>query len=266
MARAEGSIVLEIYWESFNPATKPKKQEDARSATALLVGYLTRRDKSVGCHSVVKARNESGKGEADILNDTRTLYTEQQGSSFIFEGCWLILRSCPKFMEEMSCQRGSSRTSSVDAAAPEDRERPVGRKRSKAELADDKEDTRILKQLVVDNKDRNTALLTQMKRKNDLIEELLTLDLFKMDPDSEESKPFFTFIRTKRLAAMMQNRAIEVSSSRRNERDISNVDNAEDDATGGARSLGKPSTCVTNGEMTTENEGLEALDVSHTLL
>ncbi|KAG6941428.1 hypothetical protein JG688_00018677 [Phytophthora aleatoria] len=158
--------------------------------------------KSVGCHNVVKARNESGKGEADILNDTRTLYTEQQGSSFIFE----------------------------------------------------------------DNKDRNTALLTQMKRKNDVIEELLTMDLFKMDPDSEESKPFFTFIRTKRLAAMMQNRAIEVSSSRRNERDISDVDNAEDDATGGARSLGKPSTCVTNGEMTTENEGLEALDVSHTLL
>ncbi|KAF1782154.1 hypothetical protein GQ600_20364 [Phytophthora cactorum] len=106
-------------------ATRPKKQDDACSATALRNRWsiiFHHVAKFVGCHSVVKARNESGMGEADILNDTRTLYTEQQGSSFIFE----------------------------------------------------------------DNKDRNTALLTQIKRKNDLIEEQLTMDLFKMDPDSEE--------------------------------------------------------------------------------
>ncbi|KAG2780617.1 hypothetical protein PC129_g19985 [Phytophthora cactorum] len=130
-------------------ATRPKKQDDACSATALRNRWsiiFHHVAKFVGCHSVMKARNESGMGEADILNDTRTLYTEQQGSSFIFEGCWLILRSCPKFMEGMSSQGGGSRTSSVDAIASEERQRPVGQKGSKAGLVDDKEDTRILKQ------------------------------------------------------------------------------------------------------------------------
>ncbi|KAI9979545.1 hypothetical protein PInf_029032 [Phytophthora infestans] len=62
-------------------------------------------------------------------------------------------------------------------------------------------------QLVDDNKERNSVLFEQMKRKNDLIEEQLTMDLFKTDPNSEESKTFFSFMRKKRLASIMDGEA-----------------------------------------------------------
>lgn len=85
----------------------------------------------------------------------------------------------------------------------EEEGRPAGRKKLKADLAGDQEDSSNLRQLVDDNKQRNTALMEQMKRKNDLIEEQLTVDLFKMDASSEESKAFFAFMQKKRLAAVV---------------------------------------------------------------
>ncbi|ETO58615.1 hypothetical protein F444_23007 [Phytophthora nicotianae P1976] len=180
------------FWDSilnrFNNATKPKKEE-VRTAQALRNRWSSIYHdvaKFVGCYSVIKARNESGKSADDVMKDTRLLFREQQGSEFFFESCWLILQKCPKFMDGIRT-RGSGSNAGVAAA--------------------EIEDSKILKQLVDDNKERNSVIFAQMKRKNDLIEEQLTMDLFKTDPNSEESKTFFSFMRKKRLASIMDREA-----------------------------------------------------------
>ncbi|KAI9988653.1 hypothetical protein PInf_022103 [Phytophthora infestans] len=75
------------------------------------------------------------------------------------------------------------------------------------------------KQLVDDNKERNSVLFEQMKRKNDLIEEQLTMDLFKTDPNFEESKTFFSFMHKKRLASIMDGEAARELGTSINGRD-----------------------------------------------
>ncbi|KUF95003.1 Long chain acyl-CoA synthetase 7 [Phytophthora nicotianae] len=198
------------FWDSilnrFNNATKPKKEE-VRTAQALRNRWSSISHdvaKFVGCYSVIKARNESGKSADDVMKDTRLLFREQQGSEFSFESCWLILQKCPKFMDGIRT-RGSG--SNAGVAGEVEKERPTGRKKAKTDLAAEIEDSKKLKQLVDDNKERNSVIFAQMKRKNDLIEEQLTMDLFKTDPNSEESKTFFSFMRKKRLASIMDREA-----------------------------------------------------------
>jgi len=67
-----------------------------------------------------------------------------------------------------------------------------------------RQDNKLLKQLLDDNKVRNQALISQMQRKNDLVEEQMSFELFRMDADSVESKAFFALQRRKRLAALLR--------------------------------------------------------------
>ncbi|KAI9991600.1 hypothetical protein PInf_016894 [Phytophthora infestans] len=123
---------------------------------------------------------------------------------------------CPKFMDGIRT-RGSG--SNAGVAGEVEKKRPKGRKKAKTDLAAEIEDFKILKQLVDDNKERNSVLFEQMKRKNDLIEEQLTMDLFKTDPNSEESKTLFSFMRKKRLASIMNGEAARELGTSINGRD-----------------------------------------------
>ncbi|KAF4139005.1 hypothetical protein GN958_ATG11800, partial [Phytophthora infestans] len=192
----------------FISATKSKKEE-VRTAQALRNRWSSISHdvaKFVGCYSVIKARNESAKSAGDVMKDTRLL----------FRICSLILQKCPKFMDGIRT-RGSG--SNAGVAGEVEKERPAGRKKAKTNLAAEIEDFKILKQLVDDNKERNSVLFEQMKRQNDLIEEQLTMDLFKTDPNSEESKTFFSFMHKKRLASIMDGEAARELGTSINGRD-----------------------------------------------
>ncbi|ETO58442.1 hypothetical protein F444_23187 [Phytophthora nicotianae P1976] len=106
-----------------------------------------------------------------------------------------ILRKSQKFMDGISCTSDAS--SCGNGATTEEMNRPEGRKKAKLASAADTEESSILKQLDHDNKMRNDAFLAETKRKNDLIEEQMTIDLFRTNIESDESKAFFSFMRKK---------------------------------------------------------------------
>ncbi|ETP24434.1 hypothetical protein F441_02574, partial [Phytophthora nicotianae CJ01A1] len=123
-----------------------------------------------------------------------------------------ILRKSQKFMDGISCTSDAS--SCGNGATTEEMNRPEGRKKAKLALAADTEESSILKHLDHDNKMRNDAFLAETKRKNDLIEEQMTIDLFRTNIESDESKAFFSFMRKKkRLGAILSGPNIPVFSN-----------------------------------------------------
>ncbi|ETP27900.1 hypothetical protein F442_22814 [Phytophthora nicotianae P10297] len=123
-----------------------------------------------------------------------------------------ILRKSQKFMDGISCTSDAS--SCGNGATTEEMNRPEGRKKAKLASAADTEESSILKQLDHDNKMRNDAFLAETKRKNDLIEEQMTIDSDRTNIESDESKAFFSFMRKKkRLGAILSGPNIPVFSN-----------------------------------------------------
>jgi hypothetical protein len=130
--------------------------------------------KFVGCLSLVEVRHESGKSPEDLIVDARTAFNEQQGATFAFDGCWQLLRKVPKFMAGISSpqkRRARSGSFSTDqqsdtpSSERSDGGRPGGRKRAKAEQEGQRQDDKLIKQLLDETKTRNKALIAQMQRK-----------------------------------------------------------------------------------------------------
>ena len=75
-----------------------------------------------GLYCKVKALNESGKTDEDIVEDAVKLYAESQGSPFTFLGCWRVLSKMPKFKATPTTEFSGATPRKVTRGGPDEDE------------------------------------------------------------------------------------------------------------------------------------------------
>lgn len=87
-----------------------------------------------GCIAQIKARNESGKSNQDLIEDAMLLFQELSPNKqrFSFFSCWSVLKDCPKFSNPWN--KRSRNEENEDVCCENDDKRPIGRKKLKLRL------------------------------------------------------------------------------------------------------------------------------------
>jgi hypothetical protein len=176
--------------------------------------------KFVGCHYQVASTFPSGKNQDDIVSDAVKLFKTKWDHDFTLQHCWMVLRTNPKFMSVNSKTRKPRTPKSTMQNQNENAfltpiptmgsicvsdeesngfERPIGRKRAKANLKVENDD-------VVNVEEKKCALL---KRNVEAFEEMNRNDLMKIDEASlsrltEAGRRYFQIKQDLELKKMMK--------------------------------------------------------------
>ncbi|RLN02203.1 hypothetical protein BBJ28_00011317 [Nothophytophthora sp. Chile5] len=232
--------------------------EDARTTRALKNRWaVIAHDVAAFVDCVARARLERGGGEAAAADErvvrgaALALFREATGAAFEFESCWLLLRHCPKFQGGEAAKRKrpregaddamaaiqqaataeesaaaavepeASASSAATAAAAAQRTAAAGREEARpaegnaaSAEADATATSARLQQLLAE----------EMRRKNELQEDQLALQLFAATPESAESRRFFALLKRKKLLLLeRQVDELEQQQRRQSEAPLSSV-------------------------------------------
>ncbi|EEY67379.1 uncharacterized protein PITG_04397 [Phytophthora infestans T30-4] len=147
----------------------------------------------VGCLVVVVGQNESGKTEEDRFEDALKLYEARQGEEFSFAAAYEVLKDKPKWTASVNKKRPAD----GNAAETRDTKRPQG---AKAAIQSLKEGKLLEMQYAA-----SRSIARSMERKNDILSEWASIELFNMpDADPDQRAQFFKILRQKKLSEMIK--------------------------------------------------------------
>jgi hypothetical protein len=123
---------IEKYFDTHRLSTSaPRTARSLQSRWSLVAHDVA---KFIGNFTLASSRNGSGTNSDGILAEAHALYVTENSKPFLFQECWEVLRSMPRFMDKMKEEDGSS----VSVSSSTISVRPIGNKAAKREQKDEK--------------------------------------------------------------------------------------------------------------------------------
>nr|KAE8941446.1 hypothetical protein PF009_g8766 [Phytophthora fragariae] len=184
---------------------KSEESGEARSVTAI-TGRWKKLQPEVttfcGVYAKVKSRERSGWSEEMYLDAALQVYADRHKQSFEFLAAWKELKDKPKWTTKLTSD-GAARAKRK-AGGEGDVARPIGRKAAKAERNKPSNDQ-------ASGGAAHLRFVMAAEKKAEVMEQQLHLTIFMQDPQSDESKEFFS-IKRKDILAQLKKKVASTAS------------------------------------------------------
>ncbi|KAE8903706.1 hypothetical protein PF002_g19512 [Phytophthora fragariae] len=177
-------------------------QKKKSFAARLYEHWLDNKSEESGEARSVKSRERSGWSEEMYLDAALQVYADRHKQSFEFLAAWKELKDKPKWTTKLTSD-GAARAKRK-AGGEGDVARPIGRKAAKAERNKPSNDQ-------ASGGAAHLRFVMAAEKKAEVMEQQLHLTIFMQDPQSDESKEFFS-IKRKDILAQLKKKVASTAS------------------------------------------------------